>query len=355
MRRFVFACALLVVTAPSTAQDSQLGPAAPNAESTAESARRGRVYAQIGERAIRVGDIEDALAAQTPYQQARYRGDPALLREFADRLVQLELLAHEAEKRNLGNSPRVRELVESNLVQLLMRHAIDDHVTPRSIADTEIQAFYDTHLEDYARPELVRASHVLVATQAEAQTLLEQCRSADIAAFQQLARDRSLDNESNQTGGDLRYFTRDGRTQGNVGRPIAGPLAAASFAIAEVGTCAAVPVQLGDRWSVIKLTGRRAGEVTPLTAAQEGIRRRLWRERRDGALDELVTEIRGRVRVVQHNELVRKVDVAPPDPSELGHAHGEAPTAASGDSQHGNPLARPRPSTPSAPSSSPMR
>lgn len=342
MKRLLFLFALLLVAAPSEAQaPDATAPAA--AESAVETARRERVYARIGDRTIRVGDIEDALAAQTPFQQARYRDDPAKLRELADRLVQLEVLAVEARRLDLQDSPRVRELVDGNLVQLLMRHAIDERITPQSITDAEVAAYFAAHQDEYARPALARASHVLVATEAEARALLDQCRTVDVAAFRQLARDRSLDTETNQTGGDLRYFTADGRPQGNAGRPIEAGIATAAFAIPEVGGCAAAPVPVGDRFSVVKLTGRREAEASPLAIAQEGIRRKLWRERRDHEVEVLVDEIRTRVRVSQRNELLRLVEVAPPNPAELAHRHGDEPEPTAEERRmQANPLQRPR-------------
>lgn len=331
MRRSIVLLASLVAVG-AAAQDPSTR-AAPDAASVvperspADVARRARLYARIGDAGVTVGDIEDAIAAQTEYQRQRYRDDPEALRELAHRLVDLQVLAREARRRELDRERAVREVVEGNLVQLLVRREIDERITPRSIPDAEVATYYQSHLEQYARPEMVRASHVLVATAAEATALVAQCRAGDIAAFRQLARDRSLDGETKQSGGDLRYFTRDGRPMGDVGRPVEQALVNAAFALREVGDCSAEPVPVGERWSVLKLTGRRAAETTPLPAASEGIRRSLWREKRDAELERLVATIRARVAVSQRNELVRLVEMPAPEPGELGrHQHGEPST-----------------------------
>lgn len=325
MRRLPLLLALLLAT--NAGAQGQVPDAVPDASvDAADTARRARVYARIGTRSVTVGDIEDAIAAQTPFQRQRYLDDPAKLRELATRLVDLQVLAAEAERRDLDDAPRPREAFESNLVQLLMRRTIDARITPQSIPEAEVAAYYAAHPDEFSRAEMVRASHVLVPTEAAAREMLERCRAADIAAFRQWARDGSLDTETKQSGGDLRYFTRDGRPVGTEGRPVNGAIVAAAFAIAEVGECAAEPVAIEGRFSVIKLTGRRASETTPLATADTAIRRKLWRRQRDEALDALVTDLRTRIRVTQRNELVGLVEVAPPDPSELGqHRHGSEP------------------------------
>lgn len=322
MRRLV-SLLVLVLASQAAAQD----PASPDAgRSAADESRRARVYARIGDSSITVGDIEDAVASQTPFQQQRYASDPAALRALARRLVDLRLMAAEARRRELDRTPRVREVTEGNLVQLLVRQAIDLRITPRSIPDADVDAYYQSHLEEYARPAMARASHVLLATEAEATALLAECRTADVARFRQLARDRSLDTETQQSGGDLRYFTRDGRPMGDVGRPVDAALVQAAFAIREVGECAAAPVRVGDRFSVVKLTGLRQADQTPIEAAREGIRRSLWRQRRDQELERMVSEIKSRVRVTRRDELVTLVELPPPDPEELGqHRHGDQP------------------------------
>jgi len=323
IRRLSFVFGLVLATnalAQVPSDDAGMAPA--------EVQRRARVYARAGSRTVTVGDIEDAIVAQTPYQRQRYLDDPAKLRELATRLVDLQVLAAEAERRHLDESPRPKEAFESNLVQLLMRRTIDTEVTPRAIPASDVEAYFAAHPDEFSRAEMVRASHVLVPTEADARGLIERCRTADVAAFRQWARDSSLDTETKQSGGDLRYFTRDGRPVGTEGRPVNGAIVEAAFAVAEVGQCASTPVSVEGRFSVVMLTGRRPAETTTLAEAESSIRRKLWRQKRDEALDALVTRLRARIRVTQRNELVGLVEVAPPDPAELGqHRHGASESA----------------------------
>src|SRR5437868_3175409 len=46
-------------------------------DDAAETARREHVYARVGAVTITIGQIEDAIAVQSPYQRARFAADPA--------------------------------------------------------------------------------------------------------------------------------------------------------------------------------------------------------------------------------------------------------------------------------------
>ncbi|MFO0695717.1 MAG: peptidylprolyl isomerase [Polyangiales bacterium] len=288
----------------------------------AETARRAQVYARIGQRTVTVGDLEDFVAAQSPYQRQRYVEDPSKLRDVAARFVEAELLATEARRLGLDRERTIADHVKQDIVQLLVRKEFDERITPEGISDAEIAAYYQAHPDEFTRPEMVRASHIQVRTEEEARALLEQARTADAAAFRQLARDRSVDSETKLSGGDLRYFMRDGRPYGSPDRPVEAVLVEAAFALHDVGDVAPQPIRVGENWSILKLTGRRPAETTPLAAASESIRRRLWREKRQEAVEAFVGSLQQRFPVVTHPELTRLIVLEPSSGLPAPHRHG---------------------------------
>ncbi len=109
------------------------------------------------------------------------------------------------------------------IMQRVIRGEVGSHIP---IAKEEEQKFYDDHKADMQRPEEVRLSEILVATQkmgadgktviesdevgkaaaeAKAKDLLEQIRKG--AAFEDVAK-KSSDGPSAAQGGDLGYFQR---------------------------------------------------------------------------------------------------------------------------------------------------
>ena len=74
-------------------------------------------------------------------------------------------------------------------------------VTPDQVAQ-----FYEENKDYFSRPEMVRASHILVATEAEADQLLAQLKAG--ANFADLAKTYSTDTGTGVAGGDLGYFAK---------------------------------------------------------------------------------------------------------------------------------------------------
>lgn len=290
-------------------------PEAAPERSEQEEARRARVYASVGDVQITVGDIEDAIAAQSPFLRVRYR-DPAKLRELADGLVRFELLAREAERLEYGDSGAVEQQVQQQMVQKLIEQQVDDQVTRESVTDEDIQAYYDEHTAEFSRPAMRRASHILLPSREAADALLAEARDADNREFRALARQHSIDTETKLRGGDLRYFTQSGRppNANEDDPPVDEALVAAAFELTELGSVGG-PVQVGENFSIVKLTGSREAEVRALAQAAEGIRLRLWRERRQEAIDTFVRGLRNDATVELHTERMRPIRLEPIEPT----------------------------------------
>ena len=122
--------------------------------------------------------------------------------------------------------------------------------------------------------------------------MLKRLATDESAAFRALAKQMSLDTETNMRGGDLLYFTEDGALAGKEGEAIDATLAKAAFGLAKTGDLSK-PLDLGDgKWSVLELTGIRPEKVRTLEQASAWIQRRIWRDRHEAALEALVTELR---------------------------------------------------------------
>jgi peptidyl-prolyl cis-trans isomerase C len=166
-------------------------------------------------------------------------------------------------------------------------------------------------------------SHIVLESEAQARELLTQARAADARAFRQLAQERSIDPDTRQRGGDLRYFDDHGVSPNSADPAVAEPIVRAAFALASVGDVAD-PVEVDGRWSIVKLTGLRPAEHRPVEAAGQGIRLRLWRQARQDALERFVEELRGRIPTEVHHDRMAGIRFDPPDRlSDDPHGEGE--------------------------------
>jgi peptidyl-prolyl cis-trans isomerase C len=154
------------------------------------------------------------------------------------------------------------------------------------------------------QPALQRVAQIVVATEKEASEILTQAKSADLRAFHQLARDKSIDEASKLRGGDLRFFDDKGKLRGEPAGDVPLPLVKAAFALKSIGDLAPKPIKIEGGYAVIKLTGTRPAVSRKLADVDESIRVRLWRERRQQAIDAFVTTLRAQYKPEIHGELV---------------------------------------------------
>ena len=258
----------------------------------ADEARRAEVFATVGSATITVGDLEDVINARSPYARKRF-AELTVLKDFADDQVRNELFSQGAEKLGYAKDPDVAKFLDQTLVQLFVRREFEESVSPDSVLEEAVAKYYEDHPEEFRRPEMRRARHILVASKQEAKDILAQLGTGESATFRELAKARSLDTETKLRGGDLLYFTEDAKLVGKPdGAQIDPTLAKAAFRLEKAGS-SSKPLDLGDgKWSVLELTGIRPEKVQTREQAKEGIRRKLWRQEREAALTKLITDLR---------------------------------------------------------------
>lgn len=294
--------------------------------SEAEQARRARVLARVGDETITVGAFEDLLnEAPEPIRQG-YR-DPARQREQLEALVTTMLLAREARQRGIDRDPQVSATVRRILSQRLEQRSILEAITPDSVPQSEVTAYYNGHLSDYQSPEYRRATVVIVGNAADAQAALTECRAArgDMRRVREVVRARSVDEATRAHEGDAFYFERSGHPSGD-GAGVAAPLASAVFALSrETEVTPPVPLPEG-RFGVAVLTGirpalRRAIDDPDVVRSIRGFIVRERRTRREAAL---LQEVRARLNPEVHDD---RLDLIHLPPSDLGNLPSFEPQA----------------------------
>jgi peptidyl-prolyl cis-trans isomerase C len=277
-----------------------------------EEMRRAKVFATVGSETITVGELDDIVAARSPYARKRLLEEDALKR-LAEAQVENELYYQGAEKLGYGNDPEVERFVDQVLLKVYVREEFQEAVSPDDLPDEQIAEYYKKHEDEFRRPEMRRARHILVGSQKEADEILKLLDSDETQTFRKLAKDRSLDTETNVRGGDLLFFTADGEVVGRQsGGTIDATLVQAAFALNKTGDLSK-PLDLGDgKWSVLELTGIRPGRVQSLEEASGAIRRQLWREDREAALDAKIASLREEVKPETHPERLDAIVLAKP-------------------------------------------
>lgn len=271
-----------------------------------------QVLVEVGETKITLGEFAERLGSQSPYLRARYNS-PERRREFLENMVRFELLAAEAERRGFTKSDDVERVRRQVMVQQMMTDLFDKGgLKLTDITDEEIKRYYDEHITEFDKPAQVRASHILFKDKAVAESVLKELKQqpSDMELFRKLAEQKSLDAATKANGGDLRFFSETPDPKGETEDP-ERPAAVrkAAFSLANVGDLYPEVVQSERGFHIVKLTGRREALKRTLEDARRMIQNKLWRAKREEAIEKFVADLRAKANVQENPEALARVQV----------------------------------------------
>lgn len=258
------------------------------------------VVARVQEQIVWASDVKREAVAQGLIGE----GEPLelssdLFRRVLDEVVDQKLLAREAERRGLDGSALAQRRLAATRERILGDMLVESEVNTR-INDQKVEALYQRQLRIAETTEEIRVRLILSRTRLEADGVIGML--AQGAAFSAVATERSIDEATRFSGGDLGYSTLDVMPQ------------AYADALRGVSTGATVgPFQTEGGWAVLKVEDRRKESPPTLEQARPQIVRYLTY---DGVRD-LLSQLRGRaeVEILLPQQPAVAMDVAP-EPSE---------------------------------------
>ncbi|MFI5305803.1 MAG: peptidylprolyl isomerase [Polyangiales bacterium] len=272
---------------------------------------------------ITIADLLGAAALKVPAQRARIatpEGRVAFLRE----LTRYDLLVAEAERRGYGSSPLAQVAARRAAIDGLIAKELA--VSPQSIAESAVVERYARDAAQYRRPAMRRASHIRLATAAEAQALIREIAGSSREKFAATARDRSLDQATSRQGGELGWFTREGKNaDGSAVAGLSTPLVEAAFALKGAQSITTTPVRIDGGFSVLLLTGDMKPFERPLAKVGGEIRETLAAERTKQRVDELATALMQTSHVETHPELLSAIRLDTQTPADIPQGFPASP------------------------------
>jgi peptidyl-prolyl cis-trans isomerase C len=179
---------------------------------------------------------------------------PLLVSQEVDR----KALLIAAQQENLQKDPAVADAMAQAADIKLENAYVQQHVTP-AVTDAAVQAAYDKNYAGKPGPAQVDARHILVKTEAEAKSIINQLNHG--ANFAALAKKDSIDPGASN-GGELGWFSED---------EMVPAFASAAFAL-KPGQYTKTPVQTQFGWHVI-LNEPRRRRLWPMCRTQSA---RTW-------------------------------------------------------------------------------
>ncbi|MBW2276373.1 MAG: peptidyl-prolyl cis-trans isomerase [Deltaproteobacteria bacterium] len=292
--------------------------AKPEAE---DDARLAQPVAKIDGEAMTLGYFESTAQRQSPLQRKEL-DDEAKRKEFLEKLINMELLAAEAARRGFDNHEEVQTVLKNQLASLMHRRIADEIQEVDPTEDT-MRKYYDDHVDNYKKPEKMRARHILVSDKGKAEQLLSDVvkKKPSQYEFRRLAQKNSEDESTRLRGGDLTFFPPPGdRREGD---PEVEPeVAEAAFKIKENGDVHPELVKSSKGYHVIMRTGHREKMDLTFDDAKERLVLLVKREERKNKVEGSIDALKEKFPVVLHEENLKDVVIdlsgGPPEPNAKG-------------------------------------
>ena len=186
--------------------------------------------------------------------------------QVLDDLINMQLLADQAEKDGLQNDPDTVAQLHLLHEKVMADAEQQKFVKSFQPSDADLKTEYDTAVAAMDKTEY-KARHILVASKEEGQQIIKKLKGG--AKFEELAKTQSTDTGSKNNGGDLGWFTTSRMVK---------PFADAVVSLKK-GEITPEPVQTQFGWHVIQLEDTRDKTPPPFDQVKTQLTNQLIRKK----------------------------------------------------------------------------
>ncbi len=242
----------------------------------------GKVAAVVNGQVITQKEVEQRMARLNPaYRQALGGDSKRLLEE----MIMETILIQEARRRGLERDVEVDKLVKEARRQILLGRLLEmiREGKGSDLGDADVAKAYEENKKFYVEPETFRASHVLVATEQEAQQVIDRLKAGE--DFVKVAQELSTDPTKTR-GGDIGYFSKG---------QLIPEFEQACEKLQPGEISGVIKTQLG--YHVIRLTERKAPRQLPLDEVKDQIRKQLATQQQQKQVETFIQQLRAKAQV----------------------------------------------------------
>lgn len=233
------ACVTLAALAAPVHAQPKAAAATPAA---APAVKPETVLAKVDGRPITWGDVAAFREQLGP--QAQMVPPETLLPQILEQLVNRELVAGRARKDKVNEDAEYKRQLAYYETRLLQQVWLVKQIEAK-VTEASLKSAYDARVKSEASAEEVKASHILLRSEAEAKEVIAALAKGQ--SFAKLAAERSTDPSAKANAGDLGWFSQDKMVKA---------FADAAFAMKK-GETSAQPVQSEFGYHVIRVEDRR--------------------------------------------------------------------------------------------------
>ena len=314
---WIIVTSVLLVVVAGCAKEEQAEKKAAEAP-----AKEAAVVARVGDRAITVEDFKSYLASRPV---SRFAG--TVNKEVENRLdarITEELLYREALRLKLDQDPEMNHRIRQMLTQKLIDEQVNRKEWSREVGETELNAYYEKHRDEFNRPAQVRLADIFVAVPAGAskkdkdqqrkkaqQVLGEALKLKGQRAGFGTLMNKYSDTPQTHRRGDTGFIDAEGQPAG-----VDKKLAQAGFTLEQMGSVYSKVVETADGFHVIMLTGQRPAIERPLASVENQIKQRIRRDSVSSARQAYIDSLKKGTEVQINKEVLAdiagNVQQAPP-------------------------------------------
>jgi peptidyl-prolyl cis-trans isomerase C len=226
--------------------------------------------------AIPKSRVDVIVRAQTAQGQ---QDTPELRAGIRERLIILEIVAQEANRKGLGKTADTVTQVELARINILAQAFRTDYVKNHPVSDDALKAEFEKIKLQMGDKEY-KARHILVEQEAEAKEIIAKLKKGE--KFEELAK-ASKDPGSKDHGGDL-----DWNPPGGFVKPFSDAMVKL-----EIGKYTETPVQSQFGWHVIQVDDVRPAKIPDFNEIKPGLQQRM----QEAMFEKAVADLRAKAKV----------------------------------------------------------
>jgi parvulin-like peptidyl-prolyl isomerase len=187
-------------------------------------------------------------------------------KKVIEQAIEKRLLADKAMKSGIENEKIYQETLAKMKKDLALEIWMKKQFDAQKVSEAEIKDFYKKNSQMFKQPEMAKAKHILVKSEADAKKIIASLKKAkDVKkTFVKLAAEKST-GPSGPSGGELGWFDRSKMVK---------PFADAAFALKK-GSFTKKPVKTQFGYHVIYLEDKKKAQSVSLEKAKKSIEQQL--------------------------------------------------------------------------------
>ncbi len=169
----------------------------------------GEVVAKIGDKEIKMGEIDYEIEKLPPYIQQQFKDKKSKL-DFLRTYIGRELLYNAAKRQGLSNDKEIVDKAFQAKRDLMIQKYYKDEIESKvSVDDSELKMYYQANVDKYKEPKKLKVAHILFDNEKKAEEVLSSLKKAP-DKFVEFVKKESKDSATQDKKGEIGFIKEEG-------------------------------------------------------------------------------------------------------------------------------------------------